>query len=740
MKFLNAILPKGITLRITLLTWVVTLTTLGIFVIVIVPEQKREFELSLESKAKGVAVSIRGVAAGAAISEDYSSVVDQAMQVLSGDKAIDYVVVTKNDGFSIVIDRSAWRTEVLPDTWHRNIRTPSSSIGSSKLFPRRVFQYALPFDYSGIQWGWIHIGLSLEAYEGSVQRTYRYTGALSVLCGILSLFISIFYAVRLVRPIRILRSAVEKVARGDLHARANVHSRDEIQDLAEAFNEMSQTILERNQILESVSFAAKQFLSDEDRGKVLGEVLERVGQAAGASRASVLSICHEEGCRTVLQREWLRDGAVARPQGWEAFPWQAEAAAGWVGRLRSGHIVPVLPKDLDQAQRDLVAPEIQSAIFVPIVVVGEWWGLVTFDDFIQQREWGEAEKDSLRALADMLGASIARHRVQTALEEAKATLERRVLERTAELQKQIEAKDRAHAELAATQQRFMKLSREAGMAEVATGVLHNVGNVLNSVNVSATIAAGKISELRADNLIAAVGLLDEHQDDLPFFLSSDPKGVRVIPYLAKLGARIEEDRQVSLKELEHLREHVAHIKQIVATQQNYAKTSGLVEKTSLAELVEDALRIVVPALERHGIVFERQFEDLPEVNVDKHQALQILLNLLRNAKESIKESGNVVRRICLRIGRNGDDRVRIEVHDTGVGLTQDQLTRIFAYGFTTKRDGHGFGLHSGALAAKQMNGSLRAESDGPGLGARFILEFPMSGMSKGGPRDITSLD
>ena len=296
--------------------------------------------------------------------------------------------------------------------------------------------------------------------------------------------------------------------------------------------------------------------------------------------------------------------------------------------------------------------------------------------------------------------------------------------RTRELHDQVKAKELANAELAEAQQRLIELSRQAGMAEVATGVLHNVGNVLNSVNVSATIAAGKIGELRLDNLNAAVGLLSEHPTDLGEFLSRDSKGVRVIPYLAKLGKQLERDRDISLLELEQLRDHVGHIKEIVATQQNFAKVCGLVEKTSLAGVMEDVLRIVAPTLERHKIRLERDFEALPEIEVDRHQILQILLNLLRNAKESVKERGDGPRLIRLGIHRQGDDRVRIEVRDSGIGLDPQQLTRIFAHGFTTKRNGHGFGLHSGALAAKQLGGSLWAESDGPGLGASFILELP----------------
>lgn len=723
----NARLPKGITLRITLLGWSVTLVTLAVFVMVIIPEQKREFELSLESKARGVAVSIRGVAAGAAVSEDYSAVVDQAMQVLAGDNAIDYVVITKNDGFSLVIDRAAWRTEKLDDAWRPAARTAVSSIGSSPLFGRRVFQYAFPFDYSGIQWGWIHIGLSLDAYNQSVRRTYQGTGALALLCGGLSLVISLVYAARLVRPIQILHTAVEKVAHGDLHARAEVHSRDEIERLAVAFNDMARTILGRNQILESVSFAAKQFLSDGDRDTIFGSVLERVGQAAGASRGCVLSKGQEHGMlRARLEQEWPAPGPPSVGSDWAAFPWHTEAAQEWVALLREGRIVTVTPARCEPSLRGLIAPRIRSTIFVPVVVAGEWWGIVAFDDVVHDREWGEAERDSLRAVADMMGASIARHRVRTALEEAKETLEQRVIERTRELREQIEAKDRAHADLAAAQQRLIELSREAGMAEIATGVLHNVGNVLNSVNVSTSVVAAKVRESRVDNLVAAVRMLEQHSDNLPAFLEKDPKGQRVLPYLTKLGGHFLSERDSLLTELESLSSHVGHIKQIVATQQSYAKVSGLVESVQLSDLVEDAIRIEGPSLARHAIQLERDFERLPPIAAEKHNILQILLNLFRNAKQALSErNGTAARKIRIRIRRLGESRISLAVQDNGVGLPPENLTRIFRHGFTTKADGHGFGLHSCALAAGRMGGSLRAESDGPGRGATFTLELPL---------------
>ena len=718
--------PKGITLRITLLGWVVTLVTLGVFVMAIVPEEKREFALGLESKAHGVAVSIRGVAAGAAVSEDYSSVVDQAMQVLSGDQAIDYVVITKNDGFSIVIDRSAWRVEALGGSWRPAARTAASSIGTSPLFKRRVFQYAFPFDYSGVPWGWIHIGLSLDAYDASVRRTYNRTAALAILCGGLSLLISLLYAAHLVRPIRVLHAAVQKVAQGDLEARAHVKSGDEIERLAEAFNGMAHTILGRNRILESVSFAAKQFLTDGDHAAIVGAVVDRVGHSAGVGRAAVIKMTGDSGrLSPSLQREWLARLDLPRQAGWEAFAWHAEATQPWVARLWAEEIVTLRASTLQPPLRELLDPRILSSILVPVAVAGQWWGIAAFDDFDQERVWGEAEKDSLRAVADMLGASIARHRVRTALEEAKATLEQRVAERTRELEEQIEAKDRAHTDLAAAQQRLIEVSRQAGMAEVATGVLHNVGNVLNSVNVSASIVSGKVREWRVENLLSLIEMLETHAGSLNDYLLSDPKGKRLLPYLAKLGGHFKAERDSLLGELELLSSHVEHIKQIVATQQNYAKVSGLIEDLSLADLANDALRILEAGLARHGIRVEREFEKMPAIAADKHRILQILLNLLRNAKEAVKDSDAEDRLIRVRIHRQGEDRICLAVQDTGIGLPPENLTKIFGHGFTTKSNGHGFGLHSCALAAGQMGGSLRAESDGLGRGATFVLALPL---------------
>lgn len=300
------------------------------------------------------------------------------------------------------------------------------------------------------------------------------------------------------------------------------------------------------------------------------------------------------------------------------------------------------------------------------------------------------------------------------------------LRRLQEEKQHVKDHEEAYAQLAAAQQRLMTLSRQAGMAEVATGVLHNVGNVLNSVNVSATLVAERVRESPIAKLALLARMLEEHSSRLPDFLCSDPKGKSVVPYLTRLAACLTEEREGALRELQLLTGHIEHIKQIVATQQSYGKVSGLIENVSLESLVEDAIRIVRPGLDRRGIRIELGRGDGISVAVDKHMIFQILLNLLRNAEEAIDAQGQAEKLIRVRINRYGEDRVRLEVRDNGVGVAPENLTRIFQHGFTTKAGGHGFGLHSGALAAQQLGGTLRAESDGPGLGATFTLELPVA--------------
>ena len=294
------------------------------------------------------------------------------------------------------------------------------------------------------------------------------------------------------------------------------------------------------------------------------------------------------------------------------------------------------------------------------------------------------------------------------------------------LRHEIAERARAEEEVERIHRQLMDASRQAGMAEVATGLLHNVGNVLNSVNVSATVVAEKLDPARAGNLVRAANLLREHDGSLADFLANDPKG-RLLPrYFAEIGAQLAEERAAALAELESLTKHIAHIKEIVATQQSHARVTGIVEPLPLAPLLEDALRMNASALEASGIAVERDYDDVPPAMVDRHKALQIFTNLIRNAKDAIDDAGARDRRLAIALRCKDGRYVEAVFTDTGAGIPAENLTRIFSHGFTTREHGHGFGLHSAALAAQQMAGSLSAQSDGPGKGAAFTLELPMA--------------
>ena len=302
--------------------------------------------------------------------------------------------------------------------------------------------------------------------------------------------------------------------------------------------------------------------------------------------------------------------------------------------------------------------------------------------------------------------------VNKALHAANEGLEQRVEERTREL------KD--------TQSELLDTARLAGMAEIATNVLHNVGNVLNSVNISADLLTRKLRTCKSIGLGKAVQMMNEHEHDLGDFITVDEKGKLLPGYLNQLVKALGAEQQSMTDELAQLTKSVDHIKDIVSTQQSYAGASSLAESLNISDLLEDALRMNSGALTRHHVTVVKDFSDVPAVMADKHRLLLILINLISNAKYAMSNMDDRARKMTLGVKFIDNSILQISVKDEGEGIAPENMTRIFAHGFTTRKDGHGFGLHSCALAAIEMNGHLSAYSDGPGKGATFTLEMPLT--------------
>ncbi|CRM56532.1 MULTISPECIES: DAHL domain-containing protein [Pseudomonas] len=304
------------------------------------------------------------------------------------------------------------------------------------------------------------------------------------------------------------------------------------------------------------------------------------------------------------------------------------------------------------------------------------------------------------------------NRVNRALQSANETLEHRVERRTQQL------KD--------AQSELLDSARQAGMAEIATNVLHNVGNVLNSVNISADLVSRTLRSSKAQGLGKAMQLINAHQGDLGTFLTEDEKGKLLPGYLNQLVEAIAIEQHGMSEELTQLSKSVDHIKDIVSTQQSYAGASSLLEPVDIGALMDDALRMNAGALSRHHVTVVKQYAPVPQILGDKHRLLLIMVNLISNAKYAMSTLSERPRQITLTVEQTADARLQISVKDDGEGIPAENMTRIFTHGFTTRKEGHGFGLHSCALAAVEMHGQLTAHSDGPGLGAVFTLTIPLT--------------
>ncbi|WP_257447504.1 trifunctional serine/threonine-protein kinase/ATP-binding protein/sensor histidine kinase [Archangium lipolyticum] len=324
----------------------------------------------------------------------------------------------------------------------------------------------------------------------------------------------------------------------------------------------------------------------------------------------------------------------------------------------------------------------------------------------------------LEVLASQASISLANAKLYASVQQAEEALrrshdelERRVEERARELR-------RAQAELLDT-------ARRAGKAEIAADVLHNAGNILNSVNTSAGIVASKLRQFPVSKLARAAALLQDHQGDLGEFLVKDEAGRRLPTYFALLAQTMREELDFTLGELDSMMASVEHLNEVVRTQHAYVGVLEAAELIHPEDLLENALRMNTPALEPLRVRIIKDYAALPALHLQRSRVVQILANLISNAAWALSVSDREEKWIKLELKMRGARLLRISVSDNGVGIAPEDVEKLFRPGFSTRKDGHGFGLHSSALTAKAMGGSILVQSEGPGRGALFTLELPL---------------
>jgi signal transduction histidine kinase len=404
----------------------------------------------------------------------------------------------------------------------------------------------------------------------------------------------------------------------------------------------------------------------------------------------------------------------------EADDWMVHDARG--ERLRAsqaGHLLPLsalryvertgevlLLADAvgdDRFSRD---PYLREAIACSLMVVpirrkGSALATIILENRASRGAFSTAALDAVTVIAGQLAVSL-----ENAL--LYESLEHKVNEQTQQLRD--------------AQSKLLPEARRAGMSQIATNVLHNVGNVLTSVNVSARVLDDRVRGSHASRLADLVQLLEgKSQAELGRFFADDPRGRMIPVYLGELEKTLREERGELLAELDRLRASIEHINNVVAMQQGYAGPTGVLESMRLTDLVDDALRMHEDALRQAGVRTSRDYSSVRPADLDKTRVMQILINLIENARHAVDARAEG-REITVRVGENGHT-LSVSVTDNGCGIAQTDIARIFSHGFTTKSGGHGFGLHSCAIAAREMGGNLEVRSDGPGLGATFTLNL-----------------
>ncbi len=339
------------------------------------------------------------------------------------------------------------------------------------------------------------------------------------------------------------------------------------------------------------------------------------------------------------------------------------------------------------------------------------------DALIQEKE--RAEKSALSAKRyaketelineDLENEISERARIEEELQKLNETLEEKVEERTKELQE--------------INEKIGEISRSAGMAEVASGVLHNVGNVLNSVNVSASMIREQVRNSKSGNLKRVVEMLESNKDHIGEYITKDEKGSKIPEFLDLLSKQMESEKDDLYKELDELASSIDHIKNVISMQQSYAGSYGVREQVYIPDLVEDALKINMEGMVRNGIDIIKSYENIPLVYLDKHKAMQIVINLISNAKYALIDCPHE-KKLYVGVGRENEN-IRVEVKDTGVGISEEDMPHLFEYGFKKRRGGHGYGLHHSALVANELGGNITVDSEGLGKGACFRLYVPV---------------
>ena len=529
-----------------------------------------------------------------------------------------------------------------------------------------------------------------QLYKAELKTSVTMLGLLCLATLAMATYLTQRQAANITQPLGILTSAADTIAGGNYTIEVEVASGDEIETLAASFNQMVKDLDASYTDLKKTNAELEEAQSElEDLNKHLEEKVDQRTRQLKESESKFRTLFEESADAILLGSE-------------NSFLDCNPSMLKMMGCDSKDQFLKLSP--------DQISPESQPDGFNSSEKLHNLYSLARNGGSLQV-EWLNQRVDGSEFYSEIVITSFPLNGEQVLHMVFRDITERK------------ETEDK----LKETQKKLVETAHSAGMAEIATGVLHNIGNILNSVNISTEEIALILKGSKLKGFLKANQIVEANADDLGAFFTTHPKG-RLIPgYFNSLGEAIQDEHTQMGEEITALSDKISVMRDVISTQQSYAKATLYTEDIAVVDVVEDALKLQLASLKKQGVKIRKQYDVEPVGNVPKVKLVHVLTNLFKNGKEAMSSNDEQNRPQYMDIAIKQPDKntVEVRVSDNGCGIKQDNLDKIFNHGFTTKSDGHGFGLHTCANFMTEMGGSLSAESEGPGHGSVFIVRFPL---------------
>ena len=290
--------------------------------------------------------------------------------------------------------------------------------------------------------------------------------------------------------------------------------------------------------------------------------------------------------------------------------------------------------------------------------------------------------------------------------------------------------DRMVQRVTETRMQLVDQSFQAGFAELARGVLHNLGNAMTPLGVRLANLGERLRSAPAEDAEQAVNELQSRSCDLARKVDLEEFLRLACKELAVTVRAAQEDVTVMSRQ-------TTAVQSMLVEQMRAARNEHVIEPVRLTELLSQSLEIVPDACrQRLTVDTDETVRRLGVVRVARTVLRLILQNLIINAADAVRDAGRDkgVLHVSAEIVRERDvQQLHLQCKDDGVGIAPQNLERVFEKGFSTKspETNHGIGLHWCANAVSALGGRIWAASEGPGRGASLHLMVPLVGREPG---------